>query len=311
VKAVAPYTGGSPMGGGKFVRRSLAAVSGDLGRLGHAACPTTVARLLRELDYAPRVNVKRFTGPPHPGRDRQFLYIRRQCGRFLAEGSPVLSIDAKKKELVGNFRNAGRKWCREAAEVNCHDFRGDAACRAVPYGLYDVGANRGYVCVGVSCDTPAFAADAVGVWWSRFGCRRYAGAAELLLLADAGGSSGCRPRLWKKRLAERVADRYGLAVTVCHYPTGASKWNPVEHRLFGPISNNWAGEPLRSLEAVLGFIRGTTNDGGLVVEAWLNEAAYPNGVKVSPAEAAAINIRHRTSRPQWNYTISPAKAPRP
>jgi hypothetical protein len=290
----------------KYVRRSLQALRDDLGRLGHAACPDTIADLLRDLGYNLHVNVKRFTGPPHPDRDRQFTYIAEMMALFTAEGWPILSVDTKKKELVGNFKNPGATWCRRGDEVNAHDFRQDAVCRAVPYGLYDYLANQGHVVVGTSADTPAFAVEAIAAWWGRIGCRRYPEAGALLLLADAGGSNGCRPRLWKKRLQEDVADRYGLVVTVCHYPTGASKWNPVEHRLFGPISTNWAGIPLRSPEILLACLRGTQTRTGLRVTAEWQPRPYLKGVKVSKAEMARLHILKHDTCPQWNYSIEPS-----
>jgi hypothetical protein len=302
---VEDVTGGDPQSGARFVRRSLQALSDELGGLDHQACPATVAKLLRDQDFNLRVNVKRFTGPAHPDRDRQFGYLRQQLEHFRQEGWPVISVDAKKGELVGNFKNPGQLWCWQAEEVNCHDFLGDALCRAVPYGVYDVLANRGFVRVGLSCNTPAFAVAAVRSWWVQLGCRRYGGQGRLLILADAGGSNGCRPRLWKKGLQEELADRYGLEVTVCHYPTGASKWNPIEHRLFGPISINWAGEPLRSLERLLAFVRGTTTRGGLVVTAGVDEQTYARGVRVSAADMQELRIRRHEICPQWNYTISP------
>jgi Rhodopirellula transposase DDE domain len=276
-----------------------------LQQLDHQACPATVAKLLREEDFALRVNVKRFTGPAHPDRDRQFRYLQEQLDLFRDHGWPVVSVDAKKSELIGNFKNAGALWCWHAEEVNCHDFLDDALGRAIPYGVYDVLANRGFVQVGLSANTPAFAAGAVRAWWRRLGCQRYGLFQRLLILADAGGSNGYRPRLWKKTLQEEVADRYGLQVTVCHYPTGASKWNPIEHRLFGPISINWAGEPLRSLERLLAFVRGTTTVSGLVVTAAVDERTYVTRVRVSDAEMAELKIRHHDICPQWNYTISP------
>ena len=245
------------MGETKFVRPSLQTLGTELGALGFPACPTTVARLLRGQAYSPRIDAKRFTGPDHPDRDRQFVNIRDWIDIFRELGQPIISVDGKKKELIGNFKNAGATWCREPEEVNVYDFLSDAECRATPYGIYDLRAGRGHVCVGTSSDTPAFAVEAIGSWWSRYGCKRYRGANELLILADGGGSNGHRPRLWKARLQERIADRYGLHVTVCHYPTGASKWNPVEHRLFAPVSINWAGQPLRSLDILLGWVRGT------------------------------------------------------
>jgi hypothetical protein len=300
---VEPVSGGDPMSEAKYVRRSLQTLSGELAELGHAACPNTVGDLLRDLDYRLRVNVKRFCGPYHPDRDQQFLFIEGLVSAFREEGLPVLSVDAKKKELIGNFANAGATWRREADEVNAHDFLTDALYRGAPYGLYDVLANLGHVVVGTSADTPRFAVEAVARWWSRFGCHRYRGARELLLLADAGGSNGYRPRLWKKCLQELVADRYGLQVTVCHYPTGASKWNPVEHRLFGPISANWAGVPLRTPEVMLGHIRGTTTASGLAVTAEWWEREYAKGVKVSDADMQALDIECHDICPRWNYTI--------
>jgi len=291
----------------RFVRRSLRRLSDELAALGHAACPTTVAGLLRELGYNLRVNVKRITGPDHPDRDRQFRYLEELIDRFRGRGLPVLSVDTKKKELVGDFANPGRAWVAAPDEVNVHDFLTDALCRAVPYGLYDVLANRGHVVVGTSADTPAFAADAVTRWWVRCGCKRYRGAGALLLLADSGGSNGCRPRLWKLRL-QGLADWYGLEVTVAHYPRGASKWNPIEHRLFGPISTNWAGVPLRTPEIMLALIRGTQTAGGLTVTAEWWDQKYRRGVSVSDEQMADLNIEHHTTCPQWNYTIRPRTA---
>lgn len=308
MKALAePATGGDPMSADKFVRRSLRALSDELAALGHQACPTTVAGLLRELGYNLRVNVKRLTGPPHPDRDRQFRYIEGLIEQFRAAGLPILSADTKKKELVGNFANGGRAWVAAGDEVNAHDFLTDALCRAVPYGLFDVLANRGHVVVGTSSDTPAFAADAVERWWVRCGCKRYRGAGRLLLLADSGGSNGCRPRVWKLRL-QGLADWYGLEVTVCHYPRGASKWNPVEHRLFSHISRNWAGVPLRTPELLLSLLRGTRTSSGLTVTAEWREQKYQRGVAVSNATMAQLNIERHDTCPQWNYTIRPRTA---
>lgn len=300
---VEPATGGNPMTQEKYTRRSLSTLCDELAQLGHEACPTTVAHLLREMDYNLRVNVKRFTGPAHADRDQQFRYLETLIEQFRREGLPILSVDTKKKELVGHFDNPGARWSRHAEEVNAHDFLSDALCRAAPYGLYDVLANQGHVVVGSSSDTPQFAAEAVARWWARIGCHRYRDAGELLILADAGGSNGYRPRRWKKCVQELVADRYGLDVVVGHYPAGASKWNPIEHRLFGPISINWAGEPLVSPEVMLGLIRGTKTQGGLRVSAEWWDRKYATGIKVSDKEMAALTIDHATTCPQWNYTI--------
>jgi hypothetical protein len=304
---VGPQTGGDPMGETKFVRRSLQTLSTELESHGYSACPTTVARLLRTQDYSPRINTKRFTGPDHPDRDRQFVNIQAWINIFTEAGLPIISVDGKKKELIGNFKNAGAVWCDEPEEVNVYDFPTDAECRASPYGIYDLLSRRGHICVGTSSDTPAFAVEAIGTWWARYGSKRYRGADELLILADGGGSNGHRPRLWKARLQERIADHYGLHVTVCHYPTGASKWNPVEHRLFGPVSINWAGQPLRSLDLLLGWIRGTELS-GVGVTASLDLATYPTKVKVSGAEMKRLDLERHEVCPDWNYTISPRHA---
>jgi hypothetical protein len=302
---VEPVTGGDPRTDDTFVRASLQRLSDELSQLGHRACPTTVRSLLREQGYNLHVNVKRFTGPAHPERNCQFEYIQELIEQFRDEGWPIVSVDTKKKELIGNFKNEGRVWCRSGSEVNAHDFLTDAQCRAVPYGLYDVRANRGHVVVGTSADTPAFAVDALGQWWGRIGCKRYPGAGTLLVLADAGGSNGCRPRLWKYRL-QQLADRYDLVVTVCHYPTGASKWNPVEHRLFGPISTNWAGIPLQSPEVMLGCLRGTITTTGLHVTAQWHDRTYLKGVKVTRTEMDSIQLMRHDVCPQWNYSIAPS-----
>jgi len=305
---VEDVTGGDPQGERKLVRSSLDTLSAALQQRGHQASPKTLARLLQEEGFALHVNRKRFTGPPHPDRDRQFCYLQEQRDRFGDEGLPIISVDTKKKELIGDFKNPGSQWGRGPEEVNCHDFRQDALCRAAPYGIYDLLANRGHVCVGLSADTPAFAVASIRAWWVRLGCKRYGALTELLILADAGGSNGCRPRLWKRELQD-LADDFGLVLTVGHYPTGASKWNPVEHRLFGPISINWAGEPLRSLETMTGFIRGTRTATGLVVSAEVDTDTYPTKVKVSAAEMKGLNLQRHDVCPQWNYTIRPRYMP--
>jgi hypothetical protein len=287
----------------KWARSSLRHLGGLLRGQGVALCRGTVGRLLKGLGYSLRANEKRLTGPPHPDRDRQFGYIQRIKRRFLRAGLPVISVDAKKKELVGDFKNGGRAWRREPDPVNAHDFRQDASHRAAPYGVYDLTHNRGYVAVGTSADTAEFAVDAIASWWERHGSVAFPGADRILILADAGGSNGCRNRLWKLRLQEPLVDRLGLGVTVCHYPSGASKWNPVEHRLFGPVSVNWAGKPLRCLGTLLGYIRGTVTTTGLEVAAGLLERTYVTKIKVTKREMEGVRlIRHKVC-PNWNYTI--------
>ncbi len=228
--------GGSPTGHQKWVRRSLRQLSRELPEMGHSVSPTTLAHLLQEEGYSPKANRKRLTGPPHPDRDRQFQYSASQKEAFLSAGLPVISVDTKNKEWIGNFKNSGRCWCRQAEEVNAHDFKQDAVCQGIPYGLYVVNQHRGFVYVATSAGTPQFAVEAVVQWWLSPGQWDFPKAGELLVLCDAGGSNGCRPRQWKYQLQVQLADAFDLAVTVCHYPTGASKWNPVEHRLFGPSS---------------------------------------------------------------------------
>ncbi len=309
---VAPETAGDPMSAQTWVRSSLRTLSRRLAEAGHAASPPTVGRLLGGLEYALHANRKRVEPRAgHADRDVQFGYIADQRAAFAAAGRPILSVDTKKKELVGNFKQAGRAWSTAAEPVNTHDFPSDGHGRAVPYGLYDVARHRGHVAVGQSGDTPAFAVDALAGWWRTEGRAAYPDAEHLLLLADGGGSNGHRPRAWKARLQAEVCDRLGLAVTVCHYPTGCSKWNPIEHRLFGPISTNWAGTPLRTWETLLAGIRGTTSRTGLTVSAALLPGVYPKGQAVSEAEMDALHLERHAVCPNWNYTLRPRTAAPP
>ena len=220
----------------------------------------------------------------------------------------MISVDTKNKELIGDFKNPGRTWTQEPIEVNAHDFPQDALCKAAPYGVYDVGRNHGFVHIGISSDTPQFAVDSIRQWWLAYGKKHYREACrELLVLADAGGSNGYRPRHFKKRLQEKIADAFDLKVTVCHFPSGASKWNPVEHRLFGPISCNWSGVPLRSLALLLRLVRTTVTKGGLKVCARLTRKTYRKGIRVSNTEMNTLNLRRHACCPQWNYTIIPSR----
>jgi Rhodopirellula transposase DDE domain len=304
------HTGGDPMKLRKFVRRSLRKLAKDLRGCGHRASHTTVRALLRHEGYSPKANRKRYASTRHPDRDRQFRYIARQKKTFLAAGWPVVSIDTKKKELIGNFHQRGRRWCQEAEAVNTHDFRSDASAQAVPNGLYLLNQGRGYVRVGLSANTAEFAVDTLVSWWQAEGQRDFPRVARLLVLADGGGSNGSRPRLWKARLQTRLADRFGLDVTVCHYPTGASHYNPVEHRLFGPISINWAATPLRSLPLLLACIRGTRTETGLRIKASLNRKRYHSKIKVSDQDMRSLNLKRHRVCPNWNYTIRPRREPK-
>jgi hypothetical protein len=301
---VVPETAGDPMSAQKWARSSLRQLSKDLASAGQAISPPTVGRLLRKLGYALHVNAKKLeASATHPDRNAQFEHIAAQRQRFQTAGLPIISVDTKKKELIGNFKNAGQAWNREAEAVNVHDFPQDALGRAVPYGIYDVINNRGTVYVGSSADTPRFAVDAITRWWADNGRAVFPQAAEVLILADAGGSNGYRSRVWKQQLQEQLSDRHGLTVTVCHYPTGCSKWNPIEHRLFSHISLNWAGQPLRTWDTLLAYVRGTTTDTGLEVQAFLQDRLYENGQSVSNAEMQTLNLERHTVCPQWNYTI--------
>ena len=303
---VEPETAGDPMSGQKWVRSSLRHLSRQLTAAGHPVSHQTVGRLLKDLDYALHVNAKKIEArATHPDREAQFAYIASQRQAFAAAGWPIISVDTKKKELIGNFKNAGRTWSREAEAVNVHDFLADGLGRAVPYGIYEVGTNRGTVCVGASGDTPEFAVAAIAHWWTQRGAGAYQEADQVLILADGGGSNGCRPRAWKLHLQEQLCDRLGLTVTVCHYPTGCSKWNPIEHRLFAPITLNWAGTPLRTWETLLRAIRGTTTTTGLAVEAVRLEGEYRPGQSVSDAEMAALRLDRHDTCPAWNYTLRP------
>jgi hypothetical protein len=306
---VEPETAGDPDSAQKWVRSSLRQLAERLRAAGHAISPPTVGRLLRERDYSRRVNSKQEAGDDHPDRDEQFRYIQQQKQAFLAAGQPVISVDTKKKELIGNFANGGQAWCREAPRVNVHDFSQEALGRAVPYGIYDLGRNCGAVYVGESADTPRFAVDAIASWWREEGQEAYPDARELLALADGGGSNGYQPRAWKAQIQEQLADRLGLTVTVCHYPTGCSKWNPIEHRLFGPISLNWAGQPLRTFERLLALIRGTRTTTGLQVSASRLRGEYPKGETVSKAEMKRLYLERHPVCPRWNYTLRPRPQP--
>jgi len=247
-------TAGDPMSARKWVRRSLRQLSRALRVVGHPASPPTLARLLKARKYSLKANVKRLAGHAHPQRDTQFGVIAAQKQVFLAAGLPVISVDTKKKELIGPFKQAGRQWRHAPHAVLVHDFPEDGAGRAVPYGIYDLVRNQGAVYVGRSADTPRFAVAAIAAWWQEHGHAAYPLADQILILADAGGSNSCHFRMWKHQLQTDLADRLGLTVTVSHYPAHCSKWNPIEHRLFSFISLNWAGQPLRSFDTLLATI---------------------------------------------------------
>ena len=257
------------------------------------------------MKYSLRTNRKTISAGSTSDRDRQFRYLRRQRDQFEKRGDPVLSVDAKKRELIGNFKNPGMKWEQAHTDVNDHDFRSAAKGIGIPYGIYDTQANRGSVFLGTSHETSAFAVSCLRRWWQIEGRKRYPQSRHILILADTGGSNGAQRGAWKLELQRQLCDRLGLSITVSHYPSGASKWNPIEHRLFSQISRNWRAEPLDSYEKTLKFIRTTTTTTGLKVNARLDTTYYPTGAKVSKNDLAQLAIQRKRVLPKWNYTISP------
>ena len=296
-------TAGDPCSSLKWRNKSLRRLSTALGQR-HPASPPTVSRLLTDQDYSQKVNHKELA-VSSPYRNEQFEYLQGQKQAFFERGSPVLHIDTKKRELIGWFKNPGAIWCRDPHRVNVYDFRSLAKGIAIPYGLYDPVRNMGFVYVGISTDTAEFAVDALMWWWQTYGHLDCPHVPELLLLADGGGSNGYRTRLWKYALQHKLVNPTGLAVTVCHYPTGASKWNWVEHRLFGPISGNWKGKPLTSYATMLHLLRATTTDQGLVVQATLTRRKYQTKIKITDEQMAGLNLSKHVTLTQWNYTIRP------
>ena len=287
----------------RWCRRSTRSLSEELETKDLAICPNSVGKMLKDAGFSLRCCRKSIAETQHPDRDRQFRIIAEQRKRFEDRQQPIISVDTKKRELVGNFSNKGKRYRRKPDETSVHDFRSSAQGVAIPYGIYDVRANRGTVVVGTWYDTPAFAVDAIHTWLTTCGLDRYPRLRELLIFADTGGSNGARPRLWKHALYHSISQVYGIRITVCHYPSGASKWNPIEHRLFSQISNNWQGEPLRSYELILGFIASTKTTTGLRVQAMLNDKPYQRGIKVSDSEMRTIPLKTGDVLPQWNYTI--------
>ncbi len=307
---VEPVTRGDPRRPLLWTCRSLRNLAKELAKKGHEVCPTVVGNLLHDMSYSLQANSKTREGGKHIDRDAQFQYINTQAVAFLAAHEPVISVDTKKKELVGNFKNNGREWHRKGAPeaVNVHDFIDPKLSRAVPYGVYDINNNVGWVSVGTDHDTACFAVNAIRRWWRTMGKKRHPEATRLMITADGGGSNGYRVRLWKVEL-QKLADELRLPITVCHLPPGTSKWNKIEHRLFSFISINWRGKPLRSYRTIVQLIAATTTDTGLKVRAELDERKYPNGLKVSDTQLAAVIISRHSFHGDWNYTISPGQKP--
>lgn len=299
-------TAGDPMTGLKWTRRTTAKVAEELAALGIDVCARTVAKLLKQMDFSLRVNHKKLSRASPKERDTQFARIAELRERCAAEGLPLISVDTKKKELVGRFKNAGAAWSRQPLLVNDHDFRSDAEGIAIPYGIYDLLANRGTVFVGTSYDTPQFAVDSIEKWWRYEGRRRYGRHDRIAILADGGGSNGSTCRAWKYGLQQKLCERHGLTVIVAHYPPGASKWNPIEHRLFSEISKNWAGRPLDTYETIINCLRTTRTKTGLSLRAHLVRKRYEKGLKVPDALMNQLPITKDENLPKWNYTLTPA-----
>jgi DDE family transposase len=293
------------MTGLRWSRRTTLTISEELVALGISVSPNTVGRLLHQMGYSLRVNHKQISTTVSLDRYLQFDYLADLRGCFQQRHLPMVSVDSKKRELVGHFKNPGRRWECAPRRVYDHDFRTDSSGVAIPYGIYDVHENRGALVIGVSHDTPAFAAHAIAHWWRQEGSRRYARSRQLLVLADTGGSNSCRCHAWKTEIQSQLANPFALAVTVAHYPTGASKWNPIEHRLFSEVSRNWAGEPLDSYQKILNYARTTRTQTGLKVTAYLDRHYYPCGLKPSPGQIASLRLHRHDTLPAWNYTIKP------
>jgi hypothetical protein len=303
---VEPETRGDPQSPLLWTCKSLRKLSQGLRDMGHKIGRTVVGELLYRLDYRLQANRKTREGASHPDRDAQFRYINDQVKAALAAGEPAISVDTKKKELVGDFKNGGREWRPKGSpeEVRVHDFVIPELGRAVPYGVYDIADNAGWVSVGIDHDTASFATNAIRSWWQLMGRARYPQAKSLLITADGGGSNGSRVRLWKVEL-QRLADELRMPITVGHLPPGTSKWNKIEHRLFSFITGNWRGKPLVSHQVIVELIAATTTEAGLKVRCQLDPNTYPAGIKVSDAELEAVNLTRHDFHGEWNYTISP------
>ena len=307
---VEPTAAGDPMSPLRWTTKSTRTLAAELVEQGHVASYKRVGEILHGLDYSLQANAKTMEGTQHPDRDAQFRHINDRVRRFHHTGDPVISVDTKKKELVGAYKNPGSTWRPkgEPEDVLVHDFRDPSVPKAVPYGIYDLKRNEGWVSVGSDHDTATFAVQTLRRWWASVGAPAYPRARRLLICADAGGSNGYRIRLWKLELA-RLADEIGIAINVCHFPPGTSKWNRIEHRLFSMISMNWRGQPLTSYEVIVDLIGSTTTRSGLNVRAELDQGSYPKGVKVSNSEFAKVERRlvPDAFHGEWNYSIKPER----
>ena len=305
-KLISPTERGDPESPLRWTSKSLRHLAKELKRMGHQTSHRMVAEILHNLGYSLQANRKTLEGSSHPDRDAQFEHINCQAQEHFATSDPVISVDTKKKELVGEFKNGGREWYPQgmAEKVRVHDFVDTELGRAIPYGVYDLATNSGWVSVGVDHDTSSFAVETIRCWWSSMGRERYPKAERLLITADGGGSNGARVRLWKVEL-QKLANELEIPISVSHFPPGTSKWNKIEHRLFSFITQNWRGKPLISHEVIVSLIASTTTEKGLTVQAKLDRAKYPAGRRVSDREIAEIDLRRASFHGEWNYTICP------
>jgi hypothetical protein len=307
-RLVDPATRGDPESPLRWTCKSVRVLAEELRREGHSVSHQTVAELLHEMDYSLQANQKKLEGNQHTDRNQQFEYINRKAQRYLKQGEPVISVDTKKKELVGNFKNPGREWQPQGApeQVRVHDFeiRRAENGKIAPYGVYDLARNAGWVSVGVDHDTAEFAVESIRRWWRWMGRRSYPKAQHLLITADSGGSNGARVRLWKWEL-QQLADETGLEISVCHFPPGTSKWNKIEHRLFSFISQNWRGRPLISHQVIIDLIAATTTKTGLTVKSKIDTNIYEKGLKISDQQMAELQLRREKFHGDWNYKLLP------
>lgn len=305
-RLISPATRGDPTSALLWTSKSTRHLAEALGGLGHQVSYRTVARLLEQLGYSLQANRKTREGKQHPDRDAQFEYINRTVRRFQRKGQPAISVDGKQRELIGNFKAKGREWrpAGSPERVRVHDFKDDHLGVAIPYGVYDLTRNEGWVSVGIDHNTAEFAVESIRRWWRRMGSQTYPTAKELLITADSGGSNGSRSRLWKRCL-HGLADKTGLAIHVCHFPPGTSKWNKIEHRMFCHVTENWRARPLMSQAVVVKLIGHTTTRAGLKIAAELDEHSYPTGIEITDSELAAINIKPDRFHGDWNYIITP------
>jgi transposase len=302
-----PVTRGDPESPLRWTSKSAAKLAAALTEMGHQVVDRTVLRLLKAKGYSLQANQKTREGAQHPDRDAQFAHINQTASEALAAGEPVISVDAKKRELVGDFKAVGREFqpTGKPVEVRGHDFKDQALGHAIPYGVYDLTAEEGWVSVGITSDTASFAVNSIISWWEHLGRARYPTARTLTITADSGGSNNPRTRLWRYEL-QRLADTTGLSIRVCHFPPGTSKWNKIEHRMFSFVSLNWRGKPLESLEMIINLIANTSTSTGLKLYAQLDDRTYERGIEITDAQLAAVNITRHTFHGDWNYTITPS-----